>query len=349
MWRNGAHTHDVGLRATPERRRELRLEIARTQVPEVLAWAGALTCLFGIVNAATLSDEGAMAWAVNLVFGPLFIGLAWAIRSDRIPVRAVSWVWAACSVVLVVLLANSYRVAPSESGVAYIAVIMCAFAVLTSAWLPFVVAGAIMLAVTLPVLVVAGQQPLAGDVIACVTALLVGAVLLRLRIRALDALADSQAQLAHQATYDALTGVLNRNGLQQAMPAVVATAERSGQSVMVWFIDVRGLKAANDRHGHDLGDAIIAAVGRCLKAAVRANDIVGRWGGDEFVVLGTGTTGSAEPLNQRVNAALAADGALAGRWTGTVTVGFASGSPAEGAEPLISAADAHMYERRRVD
>ena len=58
----------------------MRLEIARAQIPEILAWAGVLTLLFGIVNAATLSDEGPVAWAVNLVFGPVFIGLAWAIR-----------------------------------------------------------------------------------------------------------------------------------------------------------------------------------------------------------------------------------------------------------------------------
>jgi diguanylate cyclase (GGDEF)-like protein len=346
MLRNGSASRDSANLATPERRRQIRLEIARAQIPEILAWAGVLTLLFGIVNAATLSDEGPVAWAVNLVFGPVFIGLAWAIHAGHVPVRLVPWVWAACSVSLVALLANSYRVAPSESGVAYVAVIMCAFSVLTSAWLPFVVAGALMLALMVPALVTGGEQPLAADVIACVTALLVSAVLLRLRIRALDALAESQEQLAYQATCDVLSGVLNRNGLQRAIPGIVGSAERTGEFVLVWFVDVCGLKAANDRQGHDLGDAIIGAVGRCLSASVRTNDVVGRWGGDEFVVLGTGHAGSAEPLNERVNSALAADADLAGRWSGAVTVGFACGRAEEGVERLISAADEHMYQRR---
>lgn len=333
--------------ATPQGRRAVRLAIARRQVPETLLWAGGLTCVFGVVNALTLRQEGPWAWAVNAVFGPVFLLLGWAIRADRIPVVAVPWVWAGCSVALVALLANSYRIAPTAAGLAYLAVVMTAFAVLATAWAPFLVAGAAMIGFTLPALATVAEPALTEDALVLAAALLVGAVLLRLRIRALDALADSQAQLDHQATYDPLSGVLNRNGLQRAIPGIVAGAQRSGAQVLVWFVDVRGLKAANDGLGHHVGDAIIAAVGRALLASVRTNDLVGRWGGDEFLVLGTGHGESAEPLNDRVNAALAGDRELAGRWTGTVTVGFAAGPPEAGAERLITSADAHMYERRR--
>ena len=104
--------------------------------------------------------------------------------------------------------------------------------------------------------------------------LLISAVLLRLRMKALDDLAESQAQLDHQATYDPLTDVLNRNGLERAIPSVSATALRSGNQVLVWFVDVRGLKRANDEHGHAFGDAIIRATADALRASVRANDLI---------------------------------------------------------------------------
>lgn len=335
-------------RATPQGRRSVRLDVARRQVPETLLWAGVLTCVFGIVNALTRPEEGPWAWGVNAVFGPMFLLLGWAIRSGRVSSAAVPWVWAGCSVALVGLLANSYRLQPTDAGLAYLAIVMTAFPVLIIAWAPFAVAVAAMLVLTVPALATAPEPALTQDLLVIGAALLVGAVLLRLRIRALDALADFQARLDHQATYDPLSGVLNRNGLLRVLPGVLATAQRTGDSVLVWFVDVRGLKAANDGLGHDFGDAIIAAVGRALQRTVRTNDVVGRWGGDEFIVVGTGRAESAEPLNERVDAALAADPDLAGRWTGGVTVGFASGRPEAGVDVLISQADAHMYERRRV-
>ena len=347
MGRRGQERPDQGAVGAPESRRVLRLEIARHQVPETLAWAGALTCAFGVVNALTLADQGPRAWVFNVVFGPVFLLMAWVVRTDRVPVAAVPWVWVGCSTALVALLADAYRVAPTDAGLAYLAVVMTAFPVLAVGWAPFLVAGGVMLAVTVPALASAPDQDLVADTLVCLAALAVGAALLRLRIRALDALADSQARLEQQATMDRLSGVLNRNGLQRAMPAVVAGAQRAGEDLLVWFVDVRGLKTANDRLGHEVGDAIIAAVGRALEASVRANDLVGRWGGDEFLVLGTGRSGSAEPLNQRVNAALATDATLRGRWSGTVSVGFAAGPPEASIDHLISAADADMYARRR--
>ena len=177
-------------------------------------------------------------------------------------------------------------------------------------------------------------------------ALLISAVLLRLRMKALDDLAESQAQLDHLAMYDPLTDVLNRNGLERAIPSVTATALRSGDQVLVWFVDVRGLKRANDENGHAFGDAIIRATADALRASVRANDLIGRWGGDEFIVIGQGVAGSAEELDSRVNAVLAEEDGLAGDWTRAVTVGFAIGPGETDIAALIARADADMYHRR---
>ena len=116
--------------------------------------------------------------------------------------------------------------------------------------------------------------------------------------------------------------------------------------MLVWFVDVRGLKSANDSHGHEFGDAILVAVIEALRASVRANDLVARWGGDEFVVLGIGRQGDPEDLNRRVDALLEAEPSLTARWSRSVTIGFAAGPPDTLIDELIAAADADMYRRR---
>lgn len=332
--------------ASHAQRRDLRLRLARSQIPEVLGWAGALTLVFGAVNYFTMTSGSPWAWATNLVFGPLFLGLSWAVRRDLIRASLVPAVWAFCSVMLVVMLALVFREQPSAANLAYIVAVMTAFGPITHAWPPFWAAAAAMLAVVVVTFAATPGVVVVDSTLVCVAGLLISAVLLRLRMKALDDLAESQVQLDHQATYDPLTDVLNRNGLERVIPSVTATALRSGAQVLVWFIDVRGLKQANDAKGHAFGDAVIRATADALRACVRANDLIARWGGDEFVVIGEGAWGSAEDLNVRVNAELAKDEGLQGNWPRSVTVGFASGPGDADVSALIARADTDMYRRR---
>jgi diguanylate cyclase (GGDEF)-like protein len=336
----------MGRQSTHEQRRALRLRLARRQIPEILAWAGVLTLVFGVVNYLTLPVESPWAWATNLLFGPLFLGLAWAIRRGVFHEGFIPWVWAFCSLVLVVMLAIVFFQQPTPPNLAYLVAVITAFGPLTHAWAPFWAAGAAMVVVVAAVFDATPGVAVADSVLVCVAGLLIGAVLLRLRMKALDDLAESQAQLDHQATYDPMTDVLNRNGLERAIPSVSATALRSGEQVLVWFVDVRGLKRANDENGHAFGDAVIRATADALRVSVRANDLIGRWGGDEFVVIGQGIAGSAEELSSRVNAVLVGEDGLAGDWTRAVTVGFASGPGGADVAALIARADADMYHRR---
>ena len=111
----------MDLRASTTQRRDLRLQVAQRQVPEILTWAGGLTLVFAVVNYVSLPDESMASWLINLIFGPLFILLAWLIHAERIPIVAVPWVWALSSLVLVAMLANAYRLDPTGAGLAYIA------------------------------------------------------------------------------------------------------------------------------------------------------------------------------------------------------------------------------------
>jgi diguanylate cyclase (GGDEF)-like protein len=299
-----------------------------------------------VVNYLTLPDEPAWSWATNLLFGPLFLGVAWAIHRGVIRTAAVPWVWAGCSLLLVVMLVNIFRLQPTPANLAYLVAVMTAYGPLTHAWPPFWVSAVAMLAVAVAGFTSIARVTVREDTLVCAAALLISAVLLRLRMNALADLADTQARLDHEATYDPMTDILNRNGLERALPTVAGAARRSGAQILVWFVDVRGLKQANDEHGHTFGDAVIRATANALRGCVRANDLLARWGGDEFVIVGEGAAGSAEELNVRVNAMLARDTSLAGRWAESVTVGFASASSDADITDLIARADADMYRRR---
>jgi diguanylate cyclase (GGDEF)-like protein len=78
-----------------------------------------------------------------------------------------------------------------------------------------------------------------------------------------------------------------------------ALAKRTQQWVLVAFIDLDGFKPINDTYGHEAGDRFLIEVGRRMSAALRASDMLGRWGGDEFVVVGL-VTQSASDDPQRV-------------------------------------------------
>ena len=333
-------------RSSPEQRRALRLSLARRQIPEILTWAGGLTIVFGVVNILTMPGETPWAWATNLVFGPLFLALGWATRRGAFPDGFVPWIWALCSFVLVAMLAIVYFHQPTPPNLAYIVAVMTAFGPLTHAWPPFWTAGVAMLAAVVVALEMTPEVAVVDSALVCIAALLISSVLLRLRMKALDDLAESQAQLDHQATYDLLTNVLNRNGVERVIPSVSATALRNGAQILVWFVDVRGLKHANDAHGHAFGDAVIRATADALLSSVRVNDVVARWGGDEFIVIGEGSHGSAEELEGRVNTALGREGGPSGSWSQSVTVGFASGPGDADVDALLARADSDMYRRR---
>ena len=102
------------------------------------------------------------------------------------------------------------------------------------------------------------------------------------------ALVIAEAQLHHQATHDPLTGLPNRTLIQDRLQQLLAASQRRGDGVGVLFIDLDRFKRINDGAGHPIGDQVLRTVGLRLQALCRAEDTVGRWGGDEFVILLSG-------------------------------------------------------------
>ncbi|AUH51779.1 diguanylate cyclase [Chromobacterium sp. ATCC 53434] len=101
-------------------------------------------------------------------------------------------------------------------------------------------------------------------------------------------LQSANAQLAAFALTDTLTGLPNRRALFDELERMLAQAERCSGSILVGGIDLDGFKQVNDGFGHQAGDDFLKAVSGRLQTALRGGDMLGRVGGDEFVVIGLG-------------------------------------------------------------
>lgn len=96
---------------------------------------------------------------------------------------------------------------------------------------------------------------------------------------------EMEVAARHLATHDVLTGLPNRTLVADRLTQALAVARRTGAGVAVLFADVDQFKGVNDRRGHAAGDAVLVEVARRLRTCVREGDTVGRWSGDEFVVI----------------------------------------------------------------
>jgi diguanylate cyclase (GGDEF)-like protein len=107
--------------------------------------------------------------------------------------------------------------------------------------------------------------------------------------RAINVIATSMAATTDAATVDKLTGVSNRQTLLASLFSEVDRANRYGRPLSVAFVDIDHFKNVNDTYGHSVGDVVLRGVAQTLKANLRATDMVGRYGGEEFMLLLTET------------------------------------------------------------
>lgn len=155
---------------------------------------------------------------------------------------------------------------------------------------------------------------------------------------------------AHRAAHDPLTGLPNRHSLEQIVRELCE--RRPGRTdIGVVFIDLDWFKAVNDRYGHQAGDHVLVTVAQRLASVIRAEDVVGRYGGDEFVVICPRLT---EPevltaVAHRITRVIAdtpiVDGAE--EYPVGASVGTSLGPGEETAEEFLHRADLAMYEAKR--
>jgi diguanylate cyclase (GGDEF)-like protein len=154
----------------------------------------------------------------------------------------------------------------------------------------------------------------------------------------------------HRAKHDALTGLLNRGGLIEAVDCGLMAAARNCKPLALLFLDLDNFKAVNDTFGHAVGDRLLKSVADRLKRELSAGDVAARIGGDEFVVLAQAPTheqaiarkqllisaiACTYPLGEGISAAVG------------VSIGIAM-APEHGTDPedLLVVADAALYEAK---
>ena len=152
-------------------------------------------------------------------------------------------------------------------------------------------------------------------------------------------------ELQASAERDALTGLANRRGLSRTLAAAVAGA----RSALVLFGDLDDFKQVNDDWGHEVGDLVLTEIGHRLRDAVRPDDVVGRWGGDEFVVVCLDVPEGREgDVLERLHSALAEPVEVGGHsYSARVSLGAVRPAPGDDAEAVLRLADTAMYEAKR--
>ena len=160
--------------------------------------------------------------------------------------------------------------------------------------------------------------------------------------------AERQA-LVRESNHDPLTAVLNRRGLLQRIRPILERSALSGETLALLFVDLDDFKAINDRFGHQVGDVVLAEVASRLADGVRAGDVVGRYGGDEFVVMArVADLHEAQALAHRL-AGQIIEPLSVGSESRTInaSIGIALNEHTTSMERLLHEADAAMYRQKR--
>ncbi|WP_280406831.1 GGDEF domain-containing protein [Nocardia carnea] len=161
----------------------------------------------------------------------------------------------------------------------------------------------------------------------------------------------SRRQLEYQATHDPLTGLANRSLILSQLSGALAASGARRRVSTVMFIDLDRFKSINDTMGHAIGDTVLRIVAHRLQRALRAEDLVGRLGGDEFLVLLAGRPDDEDlaPLVQRLRMAMAEPIVARGhRIAVNASIGVTTLEPGDTRTPeaVLHDADIAMYEAK---
>jgi diguanylate cyclase (GGDEF)-like protein len=152
------------------------------------------------------------------------------------------------------------------------------------------------------------------------------------------------------ASIDGMTGLYNRRHFMEMAEVTFAHAQRLGQPLVALMIDVDRFKQINDVHGHGVGDRVLADLAQSCREQVRPDDIAGRYGGDEFIIIIPGTTSLratqiAARLTRSLTRVTGSDGMPV---TFTASVGVAESARCADLPSLLARADLAMYEAKRA-
>jgi diguanylate cyclase (GGDEF)-like protein len=160
-----------------------------------------------------------------------------------------------------------------------------------------------------------------------------------MRTKALrDELRARNAQLELMVSTDLVTGLLNRRATDEQLGSLISRSRRHDAALSVLLVDIDGFRELNAVHGSAVGDEVLEAVAARVSEALREEDLIGRWGGDEMLVLAPDTAADgALTLCERIRDAVAAGPVRteAGAVGARVSVGTVSLGPGDDAEGIV--------------
>ncbi len=178
---------------------------------------------------------------------------------------------------------------------------------------------------------------------------------LKARLKAGKRILDLQEQLVSanrtlqfQATHDSLTGLLNRRAIVEILHKELARAQREREAVSVILVDIDHFKKINDTQGHPAGDAVLCRVSQIMKSSVRNYDSVGRYGGEEFLIVLPGCPSElATERAEHVRLMLSEPSPDPSENRITVSMGVAAAHGPIKMEELLTRADDALYRAKR--
>ena len=323
-----------------------------SELPTAATVTAVIFFVFGVIDAWMNPAEAGWRLATSEVPAAALAVCAWLSSRGRIPIRRTPFVYGALAVLAIASTSLTVILGKRPEELVYTLLLIAVAGAAVPSYPVYAVViplAAIGYWTALGVLNLPQEQTVhwvTGGGVATAASVYV----LVTRRRSIAALVDAQRNIETMAVTDGLTGALNRNGIRLLGAEVLALAHRQGAPAFAVFIDVDGLKAVNDMQGHEAGDTVLRLVAEQLEATFRRGDLVARWGGDEFVVVGLGKRLDPSVLEERVVAALRERGECPSCWRVSVSAGIASVTADDvgvvDVDSLIAIADADMYERR---
>ena len=305
----------------------LRYQVARQSIPPAFWLAGGLVMMLAGLAAFTVDDIPFGVHVLEFLCGLGLLVTGAALWYGSHTGRTMIWCFAGASTFLALLLVAEAALLQVPSPINYALLLMvAAMPVLVDRGAALLSGTAILLGVFVFALVSGGPFGVRLFVLSA-SALLVGATLLEVRLRAIEAIGSEIALSEATATTDPVTGLLTRRGLMTLVPGLAANAARSGQPVCLVRVRVARLGATAQLYGGSYADTVMRTVGEAARANTRAGDLVARSGQDDLTIVGAGHAPDPGQFRERLDEHIRAAGISLGRVPVELYVATTAGDP----------------------